>query len=391
MKQILITHAHVETMHGAAIENGYVLLQDDKIAAVGTADALPQAANAQVIDAQGAWLMPGLIDVHSHIGLIEDALGLEGEDVNEDTDPITPQLRVIDGINPRERAFAEAYAAGVTSVIISPGSANAIGGQLAAIKTFGRRIDDMIIRAPLAIKFALGENPKSVYREREETPVTRMATAALIREQLTKAREYAQHKLQAVSDPETDEPDFDAKLDALVPLMNGEIPAHFHVHRADDIFTALRIAKEFQLRTVLIHGTEAHLIADILAQEQVPVVSGPFMTDRSKPELANLTDAAPAILVQHGILTAISTDHPEFPEKYLMQAAALAVRAGMPEHAALRAITIDAARIAGLEQQIGSIAVGKDADLVLFSGEPLDFRSKVKMVFCNGQCVFTEE
>lgn len=391
MKDILIRNAYVLPMEGAAYENGYVLVRNGTIAAVGDMSNLPINSEAEEIDAAGGWVMPGLIDIHSHLGLYEDGLGFEGADGNEDTDPVTPHLRVIDGINPMERAFRESLEAGVTAVVVSPGSANPIGGQLAAIKTWGRRIDDMVIVEPVGIKFAFGENPKSVYHDKEETPVTRMATAALIRENLRKAQEYHDRKRKALENEEEDLPDFDAKLESLELLITGKLPAHIHAHRADDIFTALRICKEFGVKPVLVHGTEGHLVADLLAEEGVPVVSGPYMTDRSKPELQNLTEAAPGLLKTAGVPVAITTDHPEIPVKFLRLAAGVAVQAGMDEMDALRAITIDAAKIAGLDHRIGSLVPGKDADVLVLSGYPFDFRSRVQAVLSSGAIAYRRD
>ena len=382
MKQTLIQNVQVWTMDEQDTRfTGWVLLADGRIADMGEGE--PPAC-ADVLDGEGGVLTPGLIDIHSHLGLYEDGLGFEGADGNEDTDPVTPHLRAIDGINPMDRGFCEAREAGVTAVAVSPGSANPIGGQIALIKTAGRRVDDMVLKAPLAIKFALGENPKSVYHDKDQAPVTRMATAALIREELYKAKEYFSRKARAEDDPEQDDPDYDCKLEALLPLLWGKAEAHFHAHRADDIFTALRIAKEFGLRAVIIHGTEAHLVADLLAEERVPVVCGPFMTDRSKPELRHLTDEAPGILCRAGILTAITVDHPEIPLRLLPMALMLAVRAGMDRTDALRAVTSVPARIAGMQDRIGSLRVGLDADCVLWSGDPLDLANQVQAVFVNG-------
>ena len=351
MKEILIKNVTILTMDD---ENrqffGWILLKDGKIAALGE-DNAPDCA--EVLDGEGGVLTPGLIDIHSHLGLYEDGLGFEGADGNEDTDPVTPQMRAIDAVNPMDHAFREALEAGVTAAGVSPGSANAIGGQIALVKTAGRRIDDMIVKAPLAIKFALGENPKSVYHDKDETPVTRMATAALIRDELYKGREYLARKARAEVDAEQEGPDYDGKMEALLPLLRGGIEAHFHAHRADDIFTALRISKEFGLRPVIIHGTEAHLVADLIAEEHVPVVCGPYMTDRSKPEIKNLTDEAPGILARAGIPTAITVDHPEIPLRLLPVAVMLAVRAGMDKTDALRAVTAVPAKIAGLSDRIG--------------------------------------
>ena len=392
MKKILIRPARVLPVDRAPLASGFVLIEGDKIAAVGPMAECPADSDAdEIIDGAGCWLLPGLIDAHSHLGLYEDSLGVEGADGNEDTDPVTPQLRVIDGVNPMERAFAESLAAGVTTVVVSPGSANPVGGQMAVLKTIGRRIDDMIVREPAAIKFALGENPKMVHRDKEEAPVTRMATAALIRETLRKAVEYDARKRRAEADPDEDEPDYDMKYEALLPLLRGEIAAHFHAHRADDMFTALRICREFSLRPVLVHGTEGHLVADLLAEEGVPVISGPFLTDRSKPELCALTEKNPGVLARAGIPTAITCDHPETPLKYLCHAAAIAVRAGMDESDALRAITLTPAEIADVADRVGSITPGKDADLLLLTGNPVDYKTAVRAVFCNGQLAYRQD
>ena len=383
---MIICNGKIVPMDGEIIENGFVSFENGKITAIGSMKNLPAG---EYLDAHGGWVMPGLVDAHTHLGLFEDSLGFEGEDGNEDTEPITPQLRVIDGINPMERSFAEARAAGVTCCVVSPGSCNPIAGQAAAIKTNGRRIDDMIVKTPCAMKFALGENPKSCYNDKDEAPVTRMATAALIRETLHKAQEYAAQKKRA--DDPADAPEYDAKMEALLPVLDGSCQAHFHAHRADDMFTALRIAKEFSLHAVILHGTEAHLVSDILAEEGVPICSGPFLTDRSKPELRHLTEQSPALLTQAGILTSISTDHPETPLKHLMRCAVAAVQAGMQPMDALRAITLVPAQIAGIDDRVGSLRAGKDADILITSGDPLDYRTKVTAVFINGTQIKQED
>lgn len=393
MNKNLIINAYIMTMEQSVYENGYILSVDGKISKIGEMTDAPTLSpeEGDTWDAHGGWLLPGLVDAHSHIGLYEDSLGIDGDDANEDTEACMPQLRALDGINPLERAFSEARAAGVTAVLVSPGSANPIGGQIVAMKTAGRRVDDMVIREPAAIKMALGENPKAAYRDREETPVTRMAIAAMIRDQLEKAREYSQRRIEADKDADIDVPEYDAKQAALMPLMSGKIAAHFHAHRLDDIFTALRLAKEFGIRAVIVHGTEAHLAADILAREGVQIISGPFMTDRSKPELTSLTERSPALLAAAGVQVAITCDHPEIPIKYLMNTAMMAVRAGMDEIAALRAITIDAAEIAEIADRVGSLAVGKDADMVLFTDNPFEYKSNVVAVWCDGACVHEGE
>lgn len=384
---MVITHAYIEPVVGKTIADGYLRF-GAAIEEMGSMEQYVPKAGEEVLDAGGKWLLPGFVDIHTHLGLFGDGVGFEAEDCNESTDPITPQLRVIDGINPMDRTFEEARNGGVTAVIVAPGSANPIAGQAAAIRTYGRRIDDMILKAPVAMKFALGENPKSTYNDRDETPVTRMATAALIRENLRKAQEYRMKQQLAQEDPDFDAPDFDMKLEALVPVLNREIQAHFHAHRLDDIFTAIRIAKEFDLDYVIIHGTEAYLAPDIMAQEQARVVTGPNLLDRCKPELRNMSFSGPVVLTHHGVLCSICTDHPETPLQYLPLCAAMAMRSGLTRQEALAAITIQPARIAGLDKQIGSLEVGKDADLVLATGDPLELETRIEGVYSLGRkCV----
>lgn len=384
---MVITHAYIEPVVGKTIADGYLRF-GAAIEEMGPMEQYVPKAGEEVLDAGGKWLLPGFVDIHTHLGLFGDGVGFEAEDCNESTDPITPQLRVIDGINPMDRTFEDARNGGVTAVIVAPGSANPIAGQAAAIRTYGRRIDDMILKAPVAMKFALGENPKSTYHDRDETPVTRMATAALIRENLRKAQEYRMKQQLAQEDPDFDAPDFDMKLEALVPVLNREIQAHFHAHRLDDIFTAIRIAKEFDLDYVIIHGTEAYLAPDIMAQEQARVVTGPNLLDRCKPELRNMSFSGPVVLTHHGVLCSICTDHPETPLQYLPLCAAMAMRSGLTRQEALAAITIQPARIAGLDKQIGSLEVGKDADLVLATGDPLELETRIEGVYSLGRkCV----
>ena len=384
---MLIQNARMITMEGRIIENGWLRTEQDKIASLGDMRDVPAAPEGDIFDAQGGVMLPGLIDAHTHLGMWEDGLGFEGDDGNEETDPATPQLSALDAVNPLDRCFDEALAAGVTTVVTGPGSANPIGGQLIAVKTYGRRIDSMVLRAPLAVKFALGENPKGVYHEKDQTPVTRMATAAIIRDQLLKAQRYRLRLEQAASDEDAEEPDFDYKCEALLPLLRGEIQAHFHAHRADDIFTAMRIAKEFHLDYVLVHCTEGHLIAQELNDEGAKVLSGPFLCDRSKPELRNLTPRSPGLMSAAGIEPALITDHPVIPEQYLPLCAALAVREGMDRMAALRAVTINPARILRLDGRVGSLRPGKDADVVVFDGDPLSLETHVRLVAVNGRRV----
>ena len=380
---MLIINAHLLPVEGQETENGYIHVENGKICALGPMEEAPQ--DAAVFDAAGAFALPGFVDAHCHLGICGDSVGYEGDDCNEMSEPVTPQLRAIDGVNPLDRYFAESAAAGITTVLTGPGSANPIAGQFIAMKTTGRRIDDMALKNPACMKFSLGENPKMTYNEKHETPMTRMATAALIREELYKAGEYLEKKRKAAEDEDADAPDYDAKLEALLPVLKRELSAHFHAHRADDILTAIRIAKEFDLDYVIVHGTDGHLIADILAEEGARVICGPLLTDRSKPELFHQKLENPAILAQAGVQVAICTDHPELPAEYLPLSAAMAVRAGMEPEEALRAITINAARIAGIDNRVGSLKPGKDADIVLCSAHPFDMKCKVQAVFIDGK------
>lgn len=385
---MLIINGTVHPMDGPIIENGYVAVRGTKIEEVGPMTRRPARWEGEIIDARGGHILPGFIDAHCHLGMFGDALGFESDDGNEETDPCTPQLRAIDAINPLDRCFSEARAAGVTTVLTGPGSANPVSGQFAAVKTDGRWVDAMVVRAPISMKLALGENPKKVYHDRDETPVTRMATAAIIRENLRKAAEYGK-KLDKAGDADSpgdaEAPDYDAKLEALLPAVRGELPVHIHAHRADDIATGVRIAREFNLKCVIVHGTEGHLIPDLLAEAGVPVITGPALGDRCKPELANMTLANPAILQKAGVDVAICTDHPEVPIQYLPLCAALAVKGGLDEESALAAITINAARIAGLDGTLGSLTPGKEADVVVTSRHPLDLMGKVRAVLIGGQ------
>ena len=382
---MIIYNGVVHPMDGPVIPRGYVTFEGGKITAVGPMEELGETPEG--LDAQGGHILPGFIDAHCHLGLFGDSLGFEADDGNESTDPCTPQLRAIDGVNPLDRGFQEAREGGVTTVLTGPGSANPIAGQFLAMKTNGRWVDEMVVKAPVAMKFALGENPKSVYNERKETPVTRMATAAIIRENLSKAQEYQDKQSKADEDPDTDMPDYDAKLEALVPVVEGEVPAHFHAHRADDIATAVRLSKEFGLDYVIVHGTEGYKVAELLAAEGVPVITGPCLTDRSKPELVGQTLENPALLARAGVKVAICTDHPETPIQYLPLCAAMAVRGGMEEEAALAAITATAAEIAGIEKRVGTLTPGKDADIVVTAGHPFDWNGRIKAVFIDGKQV----
>jgi imidazolonepropionase-like amidohydrolase len=372
------------------LPNGYILISQGKIRDIGPMAKCPE--EDEVIDANGRIVMPGLVDCHTHIGIMEDSLGFEGDDANELTDPVTPHLRAIDGINHADRSFEEARQWGVTTVVSGPGSGNVICGQFAALKTYGRTVDEMLIKQPCAMKVAFGENPKVVYHEKNHSPSTRMATAAILREQLFKAKEYMEAWEDYRKDSEeNDKPEFDIRLESLIPVLKRELIVKIHAHRADDILTAIRIAREFNLRYTIDHCTEGYMIADILKEQQVRPVLGPLLADRSKVELKNQSILAPGILAKQGIPVAIMTDHPCVPQQYLLLCAAVAVREGMPEEDALRAITIRAAQAVGIEDRVGSLEAGKDADLVIFSGHPFDYRTKVDITIINGKVVYRRE
>ncbi len=377
--QAIINANVFDVRKGTIIENCTVLIRGGKIQAVGS--GIPVPADTEITNAGSMYLLPGLIDAHCHLGLFEDGMGFEGDDGNEMTDPVTPELRAIDGINPMDRGFSEALAGGVTCVCTGPGSANVLGGQFATVKTWGNRIDDMIVQAPAAMKTAFGENPKRVYNDKKQAPMTRMSIAAKLRETLLLAGEYSRKK--QVEDPEK-QPGYHFKYEALLPVLSGELPVKAHAHRADDILTAIRIAKEFGLKLTLDHCTEGHLITEALLEAGYPVIVGPHLTTRSKIELKALDFKTPGILSGAGIKTAIMTDHPVIPIQHLNLCAALSVKAGMDEWEALRAITLNAAEILGISNRVGAIEPGMDADLVLWRGHPFAWDSEVQQVWVEG-------
>ncbi len=389
---MLIYNAHIITMEGKGIiENGWLETDGGNIGAVG--EGMPENIPEDSLDAQGGTLLPGFIDAHTHLGIIEDGVDFEGDDCNESSDPFTPHMRAIDGINPFDRCFEEARMRGITTVASCPGSANACGGEICVIKTVGRRVDDMLMKV-CGMKFALGENPKRVYNDKGEAPVTRMATSAIIREGLYKSRRYAHDMDIYYSDNENYEPpEYDIKCEALMPLLDRKQKAFFHCHRADDICTALRIAKEFSLETVIIHGTEGYKIADILGEEQVPVICGPLICDRCKPEMKGLEIENVAVLAENNVKLAICTDHTVIPVQYLPISAQLAVKGGLSYEKALRSLTIDSAEILGVDDVTGSLTAGKDADIQLYrKGEsPLDLMSEPVLVMIDGDIIRKEE
>lgn len=389
---MLIYNAEIVTMdERGTIKNGWLETDGGNIGAVG--EGKPESIPDDSIDAQGGLVLPGFIDAHTHLGIIEDGVDFEGDDCNESSDAFTPQMRAIDGINPFDRCFEEARMRGITTVASCPGSANACGGEIGVIKTVGRRIDDMLIKT-CGMKFALGENPKRVYNDKGEAPVTRMATAAIIREGLYKSRRYAHDMDIYYSDNENYEPpEYDIKCEALMPLLDRKQKAFFHCHRADDICTAIRIAKEFGLELVIIHGTEGYKIADILGEEEVPVICGPMICDRCKPEMKGLELKNAAVLAENNVKIAICTDHTVIPVQYLPISAQAAVKGGLDMEKALRSLTIDAAEILGVDDVVGSLTAGKDADIQLYrKGEsPFDLMSEPVLVMIDGEIIKKEE
>ncbi len=381
-----IKNATIYTISGDVIKNGCVVYDDVIRYLGGDTDGFEIT---EEINVDGLYLLPGLIDAHCHVGMFEDSIGFEGDDGNEETDPVTPHLRAIDAINPFDRAFSDAVSAGITTVVTGPGSANPISGQFAAIKTHGICIDDMILKAPATMKFSLGENPKSVYHSKSQTPSTRMGTIALIRETLFKAQEYMEALEEFNNNPdEADKPDFDIKLEALIPVLNREIPVKIHAHRADDICSAIRISKEFNIDITIEHCTDGEAVLEILKRENVPVMLGPTLCDRSKPELKSLSFSTYKSLSEAGISTAIITDHPEITIENLPLCSALAHANGMSKSYALLGITLAAAKNCGLADRIGSIEVGKDADFALFDKLPCEFGAKAIKTIINGKIVY---
>lgn len=382
---LLIKNAKIYTMAQAVIEKGCVLIDQGKIIDVGP--HIEENDKMDVIDANGKCLFPGFIDAHCHIGMWEEGIGFEGDDGNEMTDPITPHLRAIDAINPRDEAFENAIKGGVTTAATGPGSANVIGGTFSVLKLHGDRVDDMVVTETLAMKCAFGENPKRVYSQKKSMPSTRMGTAAKLRETLAKSFEYY-NKIKEAGDDSSKLPSYDMKLEAMIPVVKGEIPLKAHAHRADDIFTSIRIAKEFGVKLTLEHCTEGHLIADKLAIEGYPAIVGPSFGNKSKFELNNKTFDTPKVLVNAGVKVAIMTDSPVIPLEYLPMCAALAHKSGLDEMEALKAISINAAEILEIDHRVGSIEVGKDADVVIWDRHPFDLQSIVTHTIIDGKVVY---
>ncbi len=386
---VAIVGGYVVPVTSDPVDGGTVLIRDGKIIAIGSDVAVPDGA--RVIDATGGWVLPGFIEAHGHVGVSEEGEGWAGSDTNELTEPVTAHVRALDAINPADLGFRDAVGGGVLAVNVNPGSGNPIGGQTAAIKCWGRTVDEMLLRAPAGMKSALGENPKRVYGEKKQQPSTRLGTAAVIRGALVDAANYLERIDAERRKPEADRKhiDRDLKLEALGRVLRREIPWRQHCHRADDIATALRIADEFGYDLVIDHGTEAHLLADILAAKGIPVIIGPLLTNRSKVELRNRSLANPGKLAAAGVTIAITTDHPVVPINFLAHQAALSVKHGLDRDTALRALTINPARIIGIDGRLGSLEAGKDGDLVIWSGDPLDVLSRVTHALIEGEEIYT--
>lgn len=378
------------TMSGDIWEKGYICVEKGKITDLGPMKngapfPLQSGGNLKIINAAHCIVMPGLLEAHCHMGITEEKKGMEGDDCNETVNPITPYLRAIDAINPMDAAFDDALRAGITGAMIGPGSANVVGGSFAFLKTHGRNVDKLIIKAPAAMKAAFGENPKVNYGDQGKSPATRMAIAAMLREELFKASEYREKKKNG----SLKEPDF--KYECWLPVLEGKIPLKAHVHRADDILTAIRIAKEFQLNMTLDHCSEGHLIAEEIKASGFPAIVGPDLASRNKIEVQNMAFKTVGILNRAGVKTAITTDHPVSLIQALPICAGLAAKSGMDEMEALKSITIYPAQICGVDKRVGSLEKGKDADIVLFNGNPLEIATRVMCTLINGEIAYADQ
>lgn len=382
-KHMLIINGKILTMEGPPIEDGYVRINGKIIEDVGPMMTLrPKTYKETVLDVNGAWVLPGIIESHCHIGISEEKIGIIGDDSNEGTKPVTPSLRAIDAVNPMDAAFHDAIKAGITSVMVGPGSANVVGGQFMFMKTHGRCIDHMVVKNPAAMKVAFGENPKTCYGDRDEYPATRMGIAALLRKTLFEAAQYKKEKESGELEKE------DFEMEPWLPVLNKEIPLKAHAHRADDILTAIRIAKEYDVDMTLDHGTESHLVANVIKEAGFPVIVGPDLTSRSKLEVKNMNFKTNKVLHEEGILFSITTDHPVTMIQYLPLCAGLAVKNGLPVEAGLKAITINAAKICRVDDKVGSLKSGKDADIAIFTGNPMEVFTKTLYTIIDGQIVY---
>lgn len=372
---IALTNGTIYTMEGDILQNGAVLIEKEKIIAIGAEIVIPQ--DAQIIDVAGRIITPGFIDAHTHIGIDEEIHQPIGDDCNEMTEPNTAELRAMDAINYHDLAFQDAVKAGITTVMITPGSANVFGGLITVMKTAGKTYKEMLVNGEAGLKMAFGENPKRVYGEKDKTPSTRMATMAIARQGFYEAREY-------INKSEEDK-EFSLQTEHIAKALDGGIPVRAHAHRADDIMTAIRLRDEFNLDLVVEHCTDGHLIVDELLEANVPVTVGPSLSNRAKAEMEHVTFRTPGVLANAGIEVAIITDAPCTPIQYLPICAGLAMREGMKEYDAFKALTITPAKILKVDDRVGSLKVGKDADIVVWDGHPFELMGKPHMVFVNGK------
>ena len=382
---MLIINGKIFTMEGKPIDNGFVRIKKNLIEETGEMSALKNTKNEKILDVHGAWVMPGLIESHAHIGITEEKWGVIGDDSNEQTNPSTATLRAIDGINPMDPAFHDAIEAGITSVMAGPGSANVIGGQFVFMKTQGRCIDNMIVKFPAALKVAFGENPKTTYGDQNVYPSTRMGVAAMLRNTLHQAVQYKKDKESGKITAE------DFEMEPWIPVLNKEIPLKAHAHRADDILTAIRIAREFDVDITIDHGTESHLIVDEIKKSGFPVIAGTDLTSRSKLEVQYMDFKTSGILQEAGILFSITTDHPVALIQYLPLCAGLAVKHGLPMEEGLKALTIYPARICRVDDKVGSLKKGKDADIAIFSGNPMEIFTKTLYTIIDGEIIYDSQ
>ncbi len=385
---LAIKNGVVYTIENGVIEGGTVLVDDGKIVAVGKDVTIP--AGAEVIDATGKFVTPGIIDAHAHVSIWEEGLGWEGDDVNEMTSPITASVRAIDGINPDEIGLHDAFRGGVTTIWSAPGSGNVVGGEGVTMHTYGETVDEMIMLSPSGIKAATGENPKGAYGGRNLMPKTRMGVAALLRETLVKAQNYQQKIEKANGDPEK-MPARDLGLENMVRVLKRELPLRTHCHRADDMMTVIRVAKEFNIKVTIEHATEGHKIAHELAKNDVAIIVGPSLTARSKVEVRDRSLATAGICAEAGVKVALMTDHPIIPVHYLPICAGLAVKNGMDEDEAMRAITLTAAEICGVAERVGSLVPGKEADIVVWDNHPFEYDTHVEYTIINGSVVYQRQ
>jgi len=383
---VAVVGGYVVPVASEPVEGGTVLIRDGRIEAVGADVTVPD--DATVIDATGRWVLPGFVEAHGHVGIHEEGEGVAGNDTNEMTGPNMAAVRAIDAVNIDDEGFRDALSGGVTSVVVKPGSGNPIGGQSVAIKSWGgRTIDEQVIAASVSVKSALGENPKRVYGEKKQTPSTRLGTALVIREAFTAAQHY--RAARAAAEAKGEPFKVDLALDTLARVLDGELPWDQHTHRHDDIVTAIRLADEFGYRLVINHGTEGHKVADVLAERDIPVIFGPMFTSRSKVELRDRAIANLAALAAAGVRVAITTDHPVVPINFLVHQATLAVKDGLPRQTALEALTVNPAAFLGLDGRVGALEPGRDGDVVIWSGDPLDVHARAEHVLIEGRTVYT--